>query len=54
MATVLRTDVDIVVTECGVAELRGASEQERRAALVALAHPDRWSGTKWRGRPSPQ
>ena len=40
MATALRTDVDIVVTEYGVAELRGASEQERRAALIALAHPD--------------
>ena len=40
MATALRTDVDLVVTEYGVAELRGASEQERRAALIALAHPD--------------
>lgn len=53
MATVLRMDVDIVVTECGVAELRGASEQERCAALlVALAHPDRVVGYQVAQRPT--
>lgn len=35
-----RADVDTVVTEFGVAELRGRSLRERAAALVAIAHPD--------------
>lgn len=32
-------DVDVVVTEFGVAHLRGKSERERRRALAAIAHP---------------
>ena len=38
--TALRTDVDIVVTEYGVADLRHASLASRREQLIAIAHPD--------------
>lgn len=38
--TTARSDVDIVVTEYGMAELRGRSLRERAAALAAIAHPD--------------
>lgn len=40
MATALRTDVDIVVTEYGVAELRRLPAQARAEALIAIAAPD--------------
>jgi len=40
MVTALRTDVDIVVTEFGVAELKSASLAERAEALIQIAHPD--------------
>ena len=42
--TVPRTLADRVVTEYGVAELRGRSLEERAAALRAVAHPDFRSG----------
>ncbi len=35
-----RNDVDMVVTEYGVAELRGTSVKERLERLIAIAHPD--------------
>ena len=35
-----RGDVHYVVTEHGVADLRGRSLRERAAALIACAHPD--------------
>ena len=35
-----RNDVDTVVTEYGVARLRGKSLRERARALAAIAHPD--------------
>jgi acyl-CoA hydrolase len=38
--TTPRTDVDYVVTEYGVAELRGASFSERAARLIAVAAPE--------------
>ena len=38
--TALRTDVDIVVTEFGVADLRHASLASRREQLIAVAHPN--------------
>ena len=38
--TTSRSDADIVVTEYGVAELRGRTVSERAAALIAIAHPD--------------
>ena len=42
--TVPRTLADRVVTEYGVAELRGRSLEERASALRAVAHPDFRSG----------
>lgn len=38
--TVPRTYVDYVVTEFGIAELRGKTLQERAGALVEISHPD--------------
>ena len=38
--TTSRNDVDYVVTEYGIAELRGASLRERAKRLIAIAHPD--------------
>lgn len=38
-ATVSRADVDIVVTEYGVARLRGVDVEERVHRLLAIAHP---------------
>jgi 4-hydroxybutyrate CoA-transferase len=36
---VSRADVDVVVTEHGVARLRGRNVRERAAALIELAEP---------------
>lgn len=38
--TSARTEVDVVVTEFGAAELKGQSLAERARRLVAIAHPD--------------
>lgn len=38
--TLVKNTVDKVVTEFGVAELRGRSIRERTANLIAVAHPD--------------
>jgi acyl-CoA hydrolase len=40
VVTTLKNTVDHVVTEHGVAELRGRSLAERARALIAIAHPD--------------
>ena len=40
MVTALRTDIDYVVTEFGIAHLRSAPLSERVEALIAIAHPD--------------
>jgi acyl-CoA hydrolase len=40
VVTTLKNTVDKVVTEWGVAELRGRSIRERSGALIAIAHPD--------------
>ena len=40
LATAARTDVDMVATEFGVAQLRGASEEARAEALIGIAHPN--------------
>ena len=42
--TALRTDVDMIVTEYGTAELAGVSEGERARRLIALASPDHRPG----------
>ena len=39
-ATTSKNDVNYVVTEFGVAQLRGKSAKERAKALIAIAHPD--------------
>lgn len=38
--TTRKNDVNYVVTEYGVAQLRGKSAKERAQALIAIAHPD--------------
>jgi acyl-CoA hydrolase len=38
--TTARTDVDVVVTEFGAAELRGQTLAERTRRMIAIAHPD--------------
>jgi acyl-CoA hydrolase len=45
-ATTSKNDVNYVVTEYGVAQLRGKSAKERAKALIAIAHPDfrNWLG----------
>ena len=40
VVTTPRSDVDAIVTEFGVARLRGKSLMERAAALIAVAHPE--------------
>ena len=40
IVTTARGDADIVVTEHGIAELKGRSVRERARALIAVAHPD--------------
>ena len=39
MVTTLKNTVDHVVTEWGVAELRGRSLDDRARALIGIAHP---------------
>jgi acyl-CoA hydrolase len=39
IVTSLRTEVDYVVTEYGVAALRGRSLGERIEALIGISHP---------------
>jgi acyl-CoA hydrolase len=39
-ATTSKNDVSYVVTEFGVAQLRGKSAKQRAQALIAIAHPD--------------
>jgi 4-hydroxybutyrate CoA-transferase len=38
--TTSRNDVHYVVTEFGIADLRGKSTRQRAEALIAIAHPD--------------
>lgn len=38
--TMSRADADVVVTEWGIAELRGKTLAERAKAMIAIAHPD--------------
>lgn len=38
--TTARTDVDVIVTEFGAAELRGRTLAERARRLIEIAHPD--------------
>jgi len=38
--TTARSEVDLIVTEFGIAHLRGCSLRERAQRLIAIAHPD--------------
>jgi acyl-CoA hydrolase len=38
--TALATDVDVITTEHGMAELRGASAGERAERIIAIAAPE--------------
>ena len=38
--TTSRNDVDYVVTEYGIAHLKGKTLKQRAEALIAIAHPD--------------
>ena len=40
VVTTLKNTVDNVVTEWGIAKLRGRSLADRARALIAVAHPD--------------
>ncbi|MFY9369110.1 MAG: acetyl-CoA hydrolase/transferase C-terminal domain-containing protein, partial [Desulfomonilia bacterium] len=40
IVTTVRSDIHYVVTEYGIAELRGKSLPERAKALIRIAHPD--------------
>lgn len=40
IVTSARADADVVVTEYGIAELRGRTVRERAEALITIAHPD--------------
>jgi acetyl-CoA hydrolase len=40
IVTTARSDADTVVTEYGIAEMRGRSVSERARQLIAIAHPD--------------
>jgi acyl-CoA hydrolase len=50
IASLPRTDVDVVVTEHGAADLRGKSVHERAEALIAIAMPEARPAlaTEWR------
>ena len=40
IVTTSKNDVDYIVTEYGIAKLRGRTVTERTRALIAIAHPD--------------
>jgi len=44
--TTSKNDINYVVTEYGVAQLRGKTAKQRCAALIAIAHPDFRSGLR--------
>lgn len=48
VVTTARSDVDVIVTEHGIADLRGLSVHRRAERLVAIAHPDFQNELKFR------
>jgi 4-hydroxybutyrate CoA-transferase len=40
VVTVPRNLADVIVTEYGMARLRGKTQRDRAEALIAIAHPD--------------
>ncbi len=49
VVTTLKNTVDHVVTEYGIAKLRGRSIAERARALIAIAHPEHRDDARGRG-----
>jgi acyl-CoA hydrolase len=47
---VARSDVDVIVTEYGAAELRAASEGERAMRLIEVAAPEHREGLRTAAR----
>ncbi len=50
IVTTLKNTVDKIVTEWGIAELRGRSLRERATALIAIAHPEHRDRLRHEGR----
>lgn len=50
VVTTTKNDVDFVVTEYGVAEMRGKSLSERAKSLIAIAHPNFREELKFQGK----
>jgi acyl-CoA hydrolase len=50
VVTTLKNTVDKVVTEYGVAELRGRSIRQRATALIGIAHPDHRDRLRYEGQ----
>jgi acyl-CoA hydrolase len=50
VVTTIKNTVDQVVTEWGIAQLRGRSIRERATALIAIAHPDHRDQLRHRAR----
>ena len=50
VVTTIKNTVDKVVTEYGVAELRGHSIRQRAEALIGIAHPDHRDDLRAAGR----
>lgn len=50
VVTTIKNTVDHVVTEHGVAELRGRSTTQRARALIAVAHPDHRERLRWQAQ----
>ena len=50
VVTTLKNTVDHVVTEFGIAKLRGRSLGDRARALIAIAHPDHRDGLEAEAR----
>ena len=50
LVTTTRTDVDLVITEYGVADLRGINNDARARALIKIASPEHrdWLSSTWK------
>jgi 4-hydroxybutyrate CoA-transferase len=46
IVTVPRIAADAVITEFGIAKLKGLTRKQRATALISIAHPDFWDELK--------
>ena len=51
VVTTPRCDIDVVVTEHGVADLRGVDDEERAQRLIEVAAPEHRPGLRARRDP---